>query len=174
MSAPQFVIRPGGQADGTSRKSTLAPDVGWSLLSWVGATFLTIGLFDLALGWYPARFGNPEWEFGTIARTLDNLPITVLGLALALAGAVARGGTWAIRGMAAAALVLAALLLTALAVYALDVPLAFRVVTDPLARMGLKRAVAKSLLQGTLYPTVLAAIGITGIRLTRRATPRLS
>lgn len=174
MSAPQLVIRPGAEGDGRTRKAPPTPDVGWSLLSWVGLVFLVIGLLDLSLGWYPARFGNPEWEFGTIARTFDSLPITVLGLALTLAGSAARGIGWAIRATALVAVLLAVALLAALVVYALDVPLALRVVTDPLARMGLKRAVAKALVQGTLYPTVLAAVGITGIRLTLRARPRLS
>ncbi|MFL5574703.1 MAG: hypothetical protein ACJ79S_01835 [Gemmatimonadaceae bacterium] len=174
MSAPQLVIRPGGEADGKTRKPTSNPDAGWLLLSRVGLAFLAVGVFDVALGWVPPHFGSPEWEFGTIARTLDSLPITLLGLALTLAGAAARGIAWATRAASLAALLLAALLVAALAVYALDVPLAFRVVTDPLARSGLERAVAKALVQGTLYPTVLAAIGITGIRLTLRARPRLS
>jgi hypothetical protein len=174
MPASPFVIRPADGAAGTARSADPAPSVAWSLLSWVGAAFLTIGLLDLALGWYPARFGNAEWEFGTIARTLDSLPITILGLALALAGAAARGATWAARGAAAGAILLAVTLLAALAVFALDVPLAFRVVADPLARAGLQRAVAKALVQGTLYPTVLVAIGVAGIRVTTPARPRLS
>ena len=60
-------------------------DLGWRLLGWVGLVFLVIGLLDLGLGWYPPRFGSAEWEFGTITRTLDSLPISVLGLAMVMA-----------------------------------------------------------------------------------------
>ena len=174
MSAPQLLITPPNDPVKGPKKSTPLPDLGWTLLGWVGLVFLTIGLLDLALGWFPTHFGNPEWEFGTVGRTFDSLPITVLGLALVLGAAVARGTAWAVRATALVALLLATILLVGLLVYALDLPLAFRTVTNPAARTGLKRAVLKALVQGTLYPTVLAAVAIRGIRTTLRARPRLS
>lgn len=156
------------------RRAAPAPMVGWELLAWVAAAFVAIGLTDLLLGWIPVRLGNPEWEFGTVSRTLDNLPITLLGLALLHASVASRGIDWALRATSLLALLLAGILLVGLVVYVLDLPLAFRVVTDPSARSGLERAVIKALVQGTLYPTVLLAIGIKGIRQTVRARPRLS
>lgn len=157
-----------------SRRATPSPTVGWELLAWAAGAFVAVGLTDLLLGWIPVRLGNPEWEFGTVSRTLDNLPITLLGLALLHASVAARGIDWALRATSLLALVLAGILLVGLVVYALDLPLAFRVVTDPAARSGLERAVVKALVQGTLYPTVLLTIGIKGIRQTVRARPRLS
>jgi hypothetical protein len=115
----------------------VSPTVGWELLAWIGIVFLVVGGTDLLLGWIPVRFGNPEWEFGTVSRTFDNLPITALGLVLVLASVAARGIDWAIRATSLLALVLAAVLVVGLVVYALDIPLAFRVVTDPAARSGL-------------------------------------
>jgi hypothetical protein len=156
------------------RRGAPSPTVGWELLAWVAGAFVVVGLTDLLLGWIPVRLGNPEWEFGTVSRTLDNLPITLLGLALLHASVAARGIDWALRATSLLALVLAGILLVGLVVYALDLPLAFRVVTDPAARSGLERAVVKALVQGTLYPTVLLTIGIKGIRQTVRARPRLS
>ena len=110
----------------------------------------------------------------TVSRTFDNLPITLLGLTMVLASAAARGIPWAMRATGLIALVLALFLVLGLVVYALDRPLAFRVVTAAEPRSGLKRATLKAIVQGTLYPTVLVAIGLKGIRSTLRARSRLS
>lgn len=157
-----------------SRRSAPSPSVGWELMGWVGLAFFVIGALDLAMGWIPLRFGNPEWEFGTVSRTFDNLPITVLGLTMLLASAAARGTNWALRAAGLLAVLLAAFLLVGLVVYALDVPVAFRAVGEAPARAGLKRAVLKALVQGMLYPVVLATIGLKGIRQTLPPRPRLS
>ena len=157
-----------------TRRATPSPGVGWELMGWVGLVFFIIGALDLAMGWVPLRFGNPEWEFGTVSRTFDNLPITVLGLTMVLASAAARGTSWALRATGLLALLLAVFLVVGFVVYALDVPVAFRAVGDSAARSGLKRAVLKALVQGMLYPIALTAIGIRGIRLTLPQRPRLS
>lgn len=175
MAAPNLMLK---TADLESRpgpkKPSLSPTLGWDLLGWAGLAFFLVGGLDLAMGWVPLRLGNPEWEFATVSRTFDNLPITVLGLTMLLASVAARGIEWAMRAAGLVALLLAAFLFLALVVYALDIPLAFRVVTLPAPRMGLKRAVLKAVVQGTLYPTVLVAIGLKGIRPTMRVRPRLS
>ena len=174
MAAPHLMINPTEVEARVTRKSPLSPTLGWELLGWAGLAFFVIGTLDLAMGWVPFRVGNPEWEFATVSRTFDNLPITVLGLTMLLAGVSARGVEWAMRAAGLVALLLAALLLASLIVYALDLPLAFRVVTDPAPRSGLKRAALKAVVQGLLYPTVLATIGLKGIRPTLRARARLS
>src|SRR5690349_13726579 len=61
----------------------------WSVLSWVGIAFVVMGLTDIALGWYPASFGNAEWEFGAISAALNGFALPTLGLYLALGSAVA-------------------------------------------------------------------------------------
>lgn len=143
-------------------------EVGWTLLGRVGVVFVGIGLLDVALGWTPTHFGSPEWEFGTIAHTLDSLPVTVLGLAFVLAAAIERRAAWAVRATALLAWVLAAFLVVGFAVFLLDVPVALKAVTDATVKSGLHRAIAKALVQGVLYPSVLAAIGWQGVRATRR------
>jgi len=177
MAAPQMQVSSSTSPSTprlSPRKAVPSPSIGWELLGWVGLAFFVIGALDLAMGWIPARFGNPEWEFGTVSRTFDNLPITALGLTMLLASAAARGIDWALRATGLLALLLALFLFVGLVVYALDIPLAFRAVGASEARSGLKRAVLKALVQGMLYPIVLAAIGIKGIRLTLPPRPRLS
>ena len=47
--------------------------------------------------------------------------------------------------------------------------LALKAVTQPALRGQLMRAIVKAVVQGVLYPTVLVAIGIAGVRAMRRA-----
>ena len=171
-SEPEIRVTP--SAHKTASPIPPSTPLAWEVVGWMGLAFLVIGAVDLLLGWIPTRFGSPEWEFGTVTRTLDNLPIVAMGMVLLLSSVAARGVAWATRAAALAAVVLGVLVLVAMVLYALDVPLAFGVVNDPLARSGLKRAVLKAAVQGTLYPAVLLTVGIKGIRHTLRARPRLS
>jgi hypothetical protein len=68
-----------------------------NLILAVGAALTIVGLVELALLWYPLRLGNVAWEFGTLSTTLDELPLTVLGVALVTLGLIVHprlGGTW--------------------------------------------------------------------------------
>jgi hypothetical protein len=81
-----------------------------------GVAFGIIGAVDLVLLWVPVRLGDPIWEFGTLSRTLDNLPMAVLGIALITIGLVRhpdRNPRWV--QVAAVALALGVLLLVATA-----------------------------------------------------------
>lgn len=53
--------------------------------------------------------------------------------------------------------------------YALTVPLALSSVTDEVARGGLIRAMAKTGLQGVVYPATFLALGWYGLRKAARA-----
>jgi hypothetical protein len=172
MSAPQRIVLGGTNPEPRGGPKPLSPplvDTGWSLLGVVGLAFAALGALDQSLGWLPPHFGNPEWEFGTITHMLDGLPITVLGLVMVLASAAQRRVGWAVRVGAAACWTLAALIAVAFVVFLLDVPVALRAVTQPALKAGLVRAIAKAIAQGLLYPTVLVAIGVQGVRATRRA-----
>ncbi len=141
-----------------------APEFGWQLIGVLGAIFVVLGLLDILLAWYPLMFGNPEWEFGTVASTLDNLPVTVLGFGLLLGAAVARGRRSAVRGWSILFIVLAVVILAIGVLYLLDVPVAFRTVQQPLLRTGLKKAVAKAVGQMVLYPAGFLVMGVKGLR----------
>jgi hypothetical protein len=127
----------------------------------VGAAFTIVGLVDLALLWYPLRFGNVAWEFGTLNTTFDELPMTALGVALVTLGLIAHprlGGMW-VRA-AAVFYVVATVLLVALAVlYGLS---AIEVMgRAPEESMGLlRRAVLKNAAEIAAY---VAASGLVAV-----------
>ncbi len=163
MASPRVLVR----EDTEGRKRSWrppAPDFGWKLLGWVGGVLLIVGLIDLGLAMYPPMFGNPNWEFGTVSAQLNSLPVPMLGLALLLGAAVARGWILGTRVWAIVGIVMAVLILAAAVIWALNLPLAFRSVQEPAARLGLKKSVAKSVAQAILYPVAFLWIGWQGLR----------
>jgi hypothetical protein len=167
LAAPQILVPAEEVAASARRRLPPAPDYGWYLLGWLGLVFVIIGCTDLAMAWYPVLIGNPQWEFGTVSRTYDNLPLTSLGLGLLLGAGVARGVKWWTRIAAVLFLVLALLVIGGLVLYATNIPLALRSVSDPLALSGLKRAIVKALVQGIMYGLVFSVLGISALRHSR-------
>jgi hypothetical protein len=163
MASPRVLVR-----DETDKRKRSwlppAPDFGWQLLGFIGVVLLISGLLDIGLAMYPLMFGNPNWEFGSIGSALNALPVPMLGLALVMGAAVARGWTLGIRIWAVLCFVAAALILVAVAIWALTLPLAFKTVQEPVARQGLKKSVAKTVAQAILYPVAFAWIGWKGLR----------
>lgn len=143
-------VRPGGRA----------PLDAWRPLGWIGFAFAVLGLVDIALGWYPPAFGNPEWEFGTISGSLNALAIPMLGLYLALASAIARSDRRTARAIAG---VMGLLLLTVLGLgvlYLTVLPLAVKAVAgNALVSLGIKKAIFKAVMLGTI-DSVLLAVGM--------------
>lgn len=163
MAAPRILVR--DETEGKRRSwRPPAPDFGWQLLGWVGGVLLIAGVLDIGLLYYPLMFGNPNWEFGTVGTSLNALPVPLLGLALLLGAAVARGWTLGIRIWGILAIVAAVLILAAAFFWALNLPLAFKSVQEPVARLALKKSVAKTVLQAVLYPVAFAWIGWSGLR----------
>lgn len=166
MATPRVLVR---EDESGRRRSWLppAPDFGWQLLGMLGVVFFLSGLLDLGMAGYPFMFGNPDWEFGTIASMLNALPVPMLGLTLLLASAVARGWALGIKLWSIVAIVAAVVILALIVIWALNLPLAFRTVQDPLPRLGLKKSVAKTLAQAVLYPAAFMWLGFKGWRLSR-------
>lgn len=135
-----------------------APVGAWTLLGIAGWGFLLIGLMDVAFVWYPTAFGNEGWEFGSVTASLNGLPLPALGLALILAGAVARGaGTTArLVQVLSACLVVAVVVLGA--VYARRVPEALAATTDALGSAGLRKAIVRSVAQMAIYGGFLVMV----------------
>jgi hypothetical protein len=169
MAAPRVLVR---DEDRGAKKRWIppAPDFGWELLGFMGFVFLFMGLLDIAIAGYPVQFGNPEWEFGTIGSWMNALTVPALGLALLLGSAVARGWQQGIKLWAIVLIILAIVVLGLLIVYSLNLPLAFRAVQEPLARSGLKRSVAKSLIQGVFYPAVFLILALKALRRSKART----
>jgi hypothetical protein len=130
----------------------------WRTLAWIGWAFAMLGLIDVALGWYPAAFGNAEWEFGTISGTLNALAIPMLGLYLALASAIARGDRRSGRTLAVVMGLLLAVILLLGAIYLTVLPIAIKAVSsNALVALGMKKAVVKALTLGVVDAVLLGA-----------------
>ncbi len=132
----------------------------WKLLSWLGAIFAVLGLTDIALGWYPASFGNTEWEFGTISGSLNALTIPMMGLYLLVASAVARGDRRSGRALSILMWLMAAGLVGLGIVYLTVIPIAITAVAgNELVLLGMKKAIAKgvTLLIGYVVLLVVGA-----------------
>ena len=161
MSAPKVLVR---DESPSKRPLAPAPDFGWHLLGSVGFVFAVVGGMDFLLTWYPVNFGSPEWEFGTITASFDGLPLLVIGLALLLGSGVAQGRRWLVRVMAVTFLVLAVVIVLAAVLYATNVPIALKSISDPVVRLGLKKAIAKTAGQAIVYPCAFVWLALKGWR----------
>lgn len=145
------------------------PSPAWHALGAAGLALLVMGGVDILLAWIPLRIGDPEWEFGTISATLNNMPVPVMGLALVLAHAAAWNSRVA-QGLALIWSVLVLLVLLGAAVlYALDVPLALRAVQDPLPRRALRSGMVKAGVAFVVYAAFHLWAAVFSTRLFRRA-----
>jgi hypothetical protein len=104
------------------------------LAIWVGVALMLVAYGDMAIGLYPLKFGDAQWEFGTFSRLFDSLPLVTMSTVLLLAGSRAIGNPVASRIGGLVSVLLAALLIVGIVSYLLTLPLAFDSVTDPLAK----------------------------------------
>jgi hypothetical protein len=149
--------------------STSAHLTAWKLLGWLGLGFFIMSFLDIAVGWYPVRFGTPEWEFGTISATTTGLAIPCLSLYLILGSAIALERPTVAKA-AGIVMVVLALILPALAIlYLTNVPLALRATAaNAMAHSGIKKAILKSLIYITGYEVLFVLGALKGLR--RRTT----
>lgn len=141
----------------------------WKLLSWLGAIFAVLGVADIALGWYPAAFGNPEWEFGTISGSLNALTIPMMGLYLLVASAVARDDRRSRRVLGILMWLMAVGVVGLGLVYITVIPIAIKsVAANELVLLGMKKAIAKGLVLLIGYVVLL----IVGARRAGRISVR--
>ena len=182
MGSPKVLVR-----EPSHGKAALLPPASLHavapVLLAVGIVLAIAGLVDVGLFYWPLRFGDAEWEFGTIAQTFDALPLPTLGLALVAVGLWARGGrpAWT-RAMALIFLGAAAIVLILSAIFLLDVPVALKALSraaaaakqrgltpNPVVSSGLKRGIAKASVFAVTYVAGYAAIGVSLWRGVRRA-----
>jgi hypothetical protein len=119
---------------------------------------------DILLAWVPPQFGNPEWEFGTISATLNNMPVPAMGLALVLAYAVAEARTGMLAALAVWSVVMVVFLAVAGVFYGLDLPLALRAVTDEIPRRALRAGIIKGVVSLVAYVAMYVAFAVIAIR----------
>jgi hypothetical protein len=122
-----------------------------------------VGVGDLLLAWYPLRFGVPEWEFATIAQSFAGLPVVALGLVGLLGAGLGLDRRWLVL-VSAVLLGLAGVgILLGTVLFLTDVPLALQT-SDGIARVGIKKAVAKTLLLGSVFGLVFISAAVAAVR----------
>ena len=152
MSEP-FVV---GQ--GPSR-AQVGAEMAWGVWALVGWALAIVGLADITLLYFPARLASVDWEFGTIAGTIDGMPLLTIGFGAVTAATAARGRRGWLRAVSVLQLLVVLALLTLLAVFASDVPVALRAV-EPALRPTLLKAIVKTLLMGSVYVVLYLSLGV--------------
>ena len=151
------------------------------LLVAVGLAFCVTGAADLGLFFFPARFGDASWEFGTIAQLIDAAPTGILGTLLLTVGirALDPRPQWT-RALAVLWALVALLLLGMLVIFLMDLPVAYRFLTQrgptpatPVEVAGIKRVIAKAFVLGLTYLGCYVTMALTLWR-SRRAAPLTS
>jgi len=138
---------------GPSKKSSagdLRSDA-WAALGIVGLLFLVVGVTDLVLAWVPPRFGNADWEFGTVTAMFNNLPVPAMGVGLALAGSTGADSLGGRRVAAIVAALLATWSMVAAVLLGLTLPLALGAVTEAGPRQALVSSSVKTCVQIIAY-----------------------
>jgi PAS domain S-box-containing protein len=104
----------------------------WTATACVGAALTVVGWADLALLWFPLRFGRPEWEFATIGAHFDHMALGTAGVLL-LALGIAHRGWWApAQALAMASQLIAIGLVAVYAVFIVAAPQAWHNVAPQL------------------------------------------
>jgi hypothetical protein len=141
----------------------------WKLLGWLGAVYLVMSVIDIALGWYPVRFGTPEWEFGTVSATINGLAIPTLSLFLMLCSAVAWERTRTVRVISIVMICVAIFLAILFILYLTAVPLALRAVAgNAVVHQGMVKAIIKATVLFLGYEVLYILASRAGLR--RRAS----
>ncbi len=143
------------------------PEVGWTALRLLGVMFVAAGGIDLALLWYPARFGVPEFEFATISSFVAGFPVLTMGVVALATAAIGTGSRGWLFTVGLFAILMVAILAVLAVIYATTVPLALRV-ADFTVRTGIKKSIVKTGVQFATYGLGYLALGWTALKATRK------
>ena len=150
----------------TSSSDAAAVLQAWRLIGWLGLVLILMGGADILLAWYPAAFGRPEWEFGAITATLNNLALPVIGAFFLLGALVANRRRLPARILATTLFLVVVVLIVLAFIYVTVVPLALNSVSDsPQLSAGMKKAVVKASILLALYSALLVIGGTVGWRM---------
>lgn len=169
LTQPRVLIDPSrsSQADLPQPDASTA----WRWVGLFSVVLTAAGILDWVLTWTPLRFGSPEWEFGTIVSSIAGLPLITMGFAGLLGSAMARGIRWQIQTVAAGMTLFGVAVVGALVIFALDVPVALRVVEGP-ARLGIVKAIIKTGALGVLFALAYFVAAAGAVRHARRSASR--
>jgi hypothetical protein len=146
----------------------ISPAGAWVMLGWLGVLLSAVALSDYAIAMVPFRFGVAEWEFATIASVFSGLPLLTMGLAALWLSAMMRAQRWQVITTAVVLLVAGVVVFGLLLVFVLDVPLALRASAGEV-RLGVKKAVAKTVMLGLLFGGSYLVTGVWSLRRRREA-----
>lgn len=133
----------------------------------IGSVIALVGLIDVAMAWWPLQFGELQWEFGTISRTFDGLPLATFGLGAVLGGLAARRERGVMSWLFAAVVTALLVILMALVVlYVMDAFAAWGT-TSGAVRDTLKRAFVRTGLFAGIYLATYGWMSWMAIRMLR-------
>lgn len=162
MSDAKIVV---GQA-GAKRDARWAGSE-WNVILVIGVLFAVVGGVDVALVWFPASFGVAEFEFASVATSLNSMPVVTMGLGLVVAASralEARKFAWVAVVMIAA---VGLLVVVSAVLFALTVPLALQAEVEPVVMIGIKKQAAKSTVQIVAYGIAYGALLKWAVRIAR-------
>jgi hypothetical protein len=151
-------------------RSAISPDAslrGWHALLVTGVVLLIVGGTDLALLLFPLKFGDLEWEFGTMSALYNGLPVPSMGAALILAGGLATERAGAVVAVLLWCVIMTVVLLGGSVLYLLNIPLALRSVAPEVERAPLYSAVAKACVAAAAYLALHCVLGYSAARFLR-------
>ena len=132
-----------------------------------GVAITLVGLTDVGLLWYPPQFGNAEWEFGNLSDTFSALSLTTLGFALLAAGVITRGSKLALYIIGAVFAFFTLATLGALALFALNLPVAFGG-TPAALRTTVKLIMAKNAVLALTYIMLYGYFAVASFKQAQR------
>jgi hypothetical protein len=122
----------------------------WRALGWFGLVLTVVGLADVILVFYPARMGDPSWEFGAIDAAVSTMPVLVVGVAALLGGALGRRKVGQVRAAAILAVLLSIAILGGYLIYLTNVPMALRL-APPEVKAGIYKSIARTTIMSTAF-----------------------
>jgi hypothetical protein len=140
---------------------------GWAVLGFFGWLLALVGGVDLLLTVYPPE-RNPEWEFATAVALISGLPVPTMGLALIIASALKRRARNTAKFAGTVALLGSLSIAVGLVIFMLTIPVAMRMVQNPLVRGGIIKAIVKTWAQGSLYMIGMFVLGFQAWRQSRQ------
>lgn len=118
----------------------------------IGVLFVLVAGVDVLLTWFPANFGNREWEFGTVSASFNGLLSLTFGFALVQVWLAHADRAWPLRALGFVHIVIALLIIGAALMYARNVSIALSAATAGGAGTGIMKAVIKTSFQSIAFP----------------------
>jgi hypothetical protein len=137
---------------------------------WLAVAMLVSGLGSAAATIFPTKFGDINWEFGTLGELAATSPLPVMGLTAVLVVSLYDRRRWAIGATGVLMLLVAILWLAAAALLVTDSPIILDAAKRAVASQStsIKLVLVKSLALLGVFSLGLIGAGIGALRATGR------